>query len=422
MPPAGRTRIIAAGTIGNILEWYDFSIYGFLAVQIGAAFFPTGDPLSQALSAFSVFAAGFLARPLGAIAIGTIGDRAGRPAALTISIAGMIVATLGMGLAPDYATIGVAAPILLTVLRLIQGLAVGGESAIANVFMIENAPPGRRALSGAIGGAGYAVGIQLASLTALACASFLSPAELQAWGWRIPFWLSLIVALAGLYVRRTLKDLPPPAAAERPSPLADVVANHLPLVLRIAGLSAFAAIGFQAAFIYIADWLQRVGGASPADTFKVTSVSMLLVTPVSVFFGWLADHVGRRNLLLASAALGMLGAVPFFMLMRHNTTAAIYLGQAGFVLALSVQFGVQGALMVETTPEPIRCTALAIGNNIAWSILGGLTPLAATWLIYRTGDTLSPAYLVVAAAAATVAALLMAPDTFRNEIRTGKAR
>ena len=248
--------------------------------------------------------------------------------------------------------------------------------------MIENAPPGRRGLSGAIGGAGYAVGIQLASLTALACASLLSPAELQAWGWRIPFWLSLVVALAGFYVRRTLKDLPQPAAAERPSPLAEVFANHLPLVLRIAGLSAFAAIGFQAAFIYIADWLQRVGGASPADTFKVTSVSMLLVTPVSVFFGWLADHVGRRNLLLASAALGVLGSVPFFMLMQHNTTTAIYLGQAGFVLALSVQFGVQGALMVETTPEPIRCTALAIGNNIAWSILGGLTPLAATWLIY----------------------------------------
>ncbi len=418
MPPASRTRIIAAGTIGNVLEWYDFSIYGFLALQIGAAFFPTDDPLSQALSAFSVFAAGYLARPLGAIAIGYIGDRVGRPTALTISITGMIVATLGMGLVPDYAAIGIAAPILLTILRVIQGFAVGGESAIANVFMIENAPPGRRGLSGAIGGAGYAIGIQLASLTALACASFLSPAELQAWGWRIPFWLSLIVALSGLYVRRQLRELPQPTAAERPSPLAEVFANHLPLVLRIAGLSAFAAIGFQAAFIYIADWLQRVGGASPADTFKVTSVSMLLVTPVSVFFGWLADHVGRRNLLLASAALGVLGSVPFFLLMQHNTATGIYLGQAGFVLALSVQFGVQGALMVETTPEPIRCTALAIGNNIAWSILGGLTPLAATWLIWRTGDDLGPAWLIAGAAAITSVSLLFTKDNFKNEPRS----
>jgi MHS family proline/betaine transporter-like MFS transporter len=410
--PAKRRHILAAGTIGNVLEWYDFSIYAFFAVQIGATFFPSGDRISQALSVFSVFAVGYLARPLGAIAIGHIGDRHGRPLALSVSIAGMIVPTLGMGLLPGHASIGIAAPILLTVLRLIQGLAVGGESAIANVFMIEHAPQGRHALAGAICGAGYAVGIQLASMMALACALLLSPAELQDWGWRIPFWLSLVLALSGLYVRRVLKDLPPPGA-QHPSPLAEVLRNHPGLVLRIAGLSLFAAVGFQAAFIYIAEWLQRVGGVSPADTFKVTSLSMLAVTPVSLFFGWLADRAGRRSLLMASAAVGVLGAVPFFILMQHNT-AGILLGQAGFVLALGLQFGVQGALMVETTPEPIRCTALAIGNNIAWSIVGGLTPLTATWLSWRTGNNLAPAWLVVAAAAITLAALYVTKDPFRK--------
>lgn len=391
-----------------MLEWYDFSIYGFFAIQIGATFFASEDRLTQVLAAFSVFAAGYLARPLGAIAIGVIGDRLGRPTALTVSIGGMIVATLGMGLVPGHASIGVAAPILLTLLRIVQGLAVGGESAIANVFMIENAPIGRRALAGAICGAGYAVGIQLASLTALACASLLSPAELQAWGWRLPFWLSLVVATTGFWLRRTLQDLP--QTVEHPSPLAEVLANHLPLVLRIAGLTAFAAVGFQAAFIYIAEWLQTVAGASPAETFQVTSVSMLLVTPASLLFGWWADSIGRRNLLLASAALGVVGAIPFFMLMQHGS---IYLGQAGFVLALSIQFGVQGALMVETTPAAIRCTALAIGNNIGWSILGGLTPLAATWLAARTGDVLAPAWLVAVAAAITLVTLLVTAETLR---------
>ena len=360
-----------------------------------------------------MFAVGYLARPLGAIVIGHIGDRHGRPLAMTISIAGMAIPTFLMGLLPGYATIGVWAPVLLTVLRLVQGLAVGGESAIANVFMIEHAPTGRRALSGAICGAGYAVGIQLASMAALACASFMTPAALQDWGWRIPFWLSLVLALSGFYIRRTLKDLPPPTA-QHPSPLAEVLRHHLGLVLRIAGLSLFAAVGFQAAFIYIAEWLQRVNGVSPADTFKVTSFSMLAVTPVSLFFGWLADHIGRRNLLMASALAGVLGAVPFFMLMQHNTTTGILLGQAGFVLALGLQFGVQGALMVETTPEPIRCTALAIGNNIAWSVVGGLTPLAATWLSWRTGNDLAPAWLVVAAAAITLAALYVTKDPFRR--------
>ncbi len=395
--------------VGNVLEWYDFSIYGFFAVQIGATFFPDEDPISQALSVFSIFAVGYLARPLGAIAIGHIGDRHGRPLALTVSIAGMIVPTLGMGLLPGHASIGIAAPILLTVLRLIQGLAVGGESAIANVFMIEHAPEGRRALAGAICGAGYSVGIQLASMMALVCASLLSPAELQAWGWRIPFWLSLAIALSGLYIRHALKDLPSPVA-QHPSPLAEVLRHHGGLVLRIAGLSLFAAVGFQVAFIYIAEWLQRMNGTSPVETFKVTSFSMLAVTPVSLFFGWLADQAGRRNLLMASAFVGMLGAVPFFMLMQNNTTAGILLGQAGFIVTLGVQFGVQGALMVETTPEAIRCTVLAIGNNIAWSIVGGLTPLAATWLAWRTGDELGPAYLVVTAAAITLVALYVTKD------------
>jgi MHS family proline/betaine transporter-like MFS transporter len=405
-----RPRIIAAGVVGNVLEWYDFSIYGFFAIQIGATFFAAEDRLTQILSVFSVFAVGYLARPLGAIVIGYIGDRRGRSAALTVSIGGMILATLGMGLLPGQASIGVAAPILLTLLRILQGLAVGGESAIANVFMVENAPPGRRAFASAINGAGYAVGIQLASLTALACASLLSAAELQAWGWRLPFWLSLIVATAGFWLRRTLKDLPQPQG-EQPSPLAEVLRRHLPLVLRIAGLTAFAAVGFQAAFIYIAEWLQTVAGASPADTFAVTSVSMLLVTPLSLLFGWWADFIGRRGLLLASAALGLLGAIPFFMLMQHGS---IYLGQAGFVLALSIQFGVQGALMVETTPAAIRCTALAIGNNIGWSILGGLTPLAATWLSARTGDVLAPAWLVALAAAITFATLLVTAETLKR--------
>jgi MHS family proline/betaine transporter-like MFS transporter len=412
-----RGRVIAAGTVGNILEWYDFSIYGFFAVQIGATFFASDDRITQVLAAFSVFAVGYLARPLGAIAIGYIGDRRGRPTALTISILGMVIPTLGMGLLPGHAEIGIAAPILLTLLRLVQGLAVGGESAIANVFMVEHAPTGRRALSSAICGAGYAIGIQLASFAALACASAMTPAELQAWGWRIPFWLSLGLALTGFYIRSSLSDLPPPAAISA-SPLVDVLKNRLPLVIRVAALSLFAAVGFQVAFIYIAEWLQFVISASPVETFKVTSISMLAVTPVSLFFGWLADHIGRRGLLMASATLGMLGAVPFYMLMQTGTDQLLWLGQAGFVLALAVQFGVQGALMVEITPPEVRCTALAIGNNLAWSVVGGLTPLTATWLIGRTGAALGPAWLVVGAAAITLLALILTHDPFRKELES----
>jgi MHS family proline/betaine transporter-like MFS transporter len=416
-----RSRIIAAGVIGNMLEWYDFSIYGFFAIQIGATFFHSQDRVTEVLAAFGIFAMGFITRPLGSIIIGSIGDKKGRATALTISIVGMAVSTVGMGLIPGYATIGVAAPILLTLMRMLQGLAVGGEASIAGVFMIENAPPGRRALSGAIGGVGNGLGIQLGSLTALAFASIMTPEQLADWGWRLPFILSILVGIAGFFIRRELLEMPRPTVAEQSSPLVETVRNHFGLLIRIAALASFTAIGFQAAFIYIADWLQTVDGIAPQHAFKINSTSMLMITPVSLFFGWLADHIGRKKLLLFGALIGVFGSVPFFMLMQNDSHAMIYLGQAGFVLAIGIQFGVLQALMVEMTPEAIRCTALAIGNNIAWAILGGLTPLVAAWLVFRTTDERSPAYLIAGAAAVTVAALLVTKDNFKNQLKARKA-
>lgn len=403
-----------------MLEWYDFSIYGFFAVQIGATFFDNHDRVTQALAAFGVFALGFVTRPLGSILIGYIGDRQGRARALTISIVGMSVATVGMGLVPGHDTIGIAAPILLTLMRMLQGIAVGGEASIAGIFMIENSPTGRRALSGALGGVGNGLGIQAGSLTALALASFLSAEELADWGWRVPFVLSFVVGIAGFFIRRTLLEMPHPTAGELPSPLVDLLRNHSGLLIRIAALATFTAIGFQAAFIYVADWLQTVDGIAPQHAFAINSTSMLAITPVSLFFGWLSDHVGRKNLLLIGAAVGILGSVPFFVLMHRDSLTMIYLGQAGFVLAIGIQFGVLQALMVESTPESIRCTALAIGNNIAWSFLGGFTPLVATWLIYRTNDDLGPAFLITGAAAVTFVALLTTRDTFVKEIPRGR--
>jgi len=415
-PGYSRTRIIVAGLIGNMLEWYDFSIYGFFAVQIGATFFHSSDPVSQSLSAFGIFAMGFLTRPLGSVIFGHIGDKHGRTSALTISIVGMAATTLGMGLLPGYATIGVAAPVLLTILRMLQGVAVGGEAAIAGVFMIEQAPRGRRALSGAIGGVGNGLGLQVGSLIVLALAGSMSPEELADWGWRLPFLLSIVVGIGGFWVRRALRDMPERTVESTGTPIVELFRHHLPLLLRIGALACFMAIGFQAAFIYVASWLQTVDGIAPVHAFKINSTSMLLITPVSLFFGWLADLWGRKGLLLVGAGIGVLGSVPFFMLMQNDSFTMIYLGQLGFVLAIGIQFGVMQALMVETTPLDIRCTALAVGNNIAWSVFGGLTPLVATWLIYRTTDERSPAYLIVGAAAITLTALLFTRDPFKREI------
>ena len=314
-----RRRIIAAGVIGNMLEWYDFSIYGFFAVQIGATFFHTQDRVAEVLAAFGVFALGSIARPVGSIIIGSIGDRKGRATALTISIVGMAISTVGMGLLPGYASIGVAAPVLLTLMRLLQGLAVGGEASIAGVFMIENAPTGRRALSAAIGGVGNGLGIQLGSLTALAFASLMTPEQLNDWGWRLPFVLSVLVGAAGFFIRRELLELPRPVHVEQSSPLLETVRNHFGLLMRIAALASFAAIGFQAAFIYIAEWLQRVNGVSPADTFKVTSLSMLCPFGPAEKQALLeaADSTARARLLTAFLEMGAFGDQPQSTVSRH---------------------------------------------------------------------------------------------------------
>ena len=415
-----RTRIIAAGVIGNVLEWYDFSVYGFFALQIGKTFFQTGDQVSDTLAAFGIFAMGFLTRPLGSVIFGHIGDRHGRTTALTVSIVGMAVTTVCMGLLPGYASIGIAAPILLTVLRMLQGMAAGGEAAIAGVFLIENAPKGRRALSSAIGGAGVGLGIQAASITAFVLATYLTPQELLDWGWRLPFMFGLVAGIGGFWVRYELRNMPDHASRSMTTPIVELFRSNLPLLIRITALASFTVIGFQAAFIYIADWLQTVDGIAPAHAFQINSTSMLVITPVSLLFGWLADMWGRKGLLLFGAVLGMVGAVPFFWLMHSDSLNMIYLGQAGFVLAIGVQFGVMNALMTESTPEDIRCTALAVGNNIAWTAFGSATPLVATWLVYRTTDQLSPAYLIVAAAFVTLVALLFTKDNFENELKSRK--
>ena len=198
------SRVVAAGAIGNVLEWYDFAVYGYFAAAIGRAFFPSADPVAQILAAFGVFAVGFLMRPVGGAVIGHIGDRLGRRAALSFSVAAMAVPTFLVGVLPGYETLGVFAPILLTLLRMIQGLSVGGEFTTSIVFMVERAEPAHRGLIGAMASCGAVAGILLGSATGAALAALMPPESLESWGWRIPFLLGLVVGLAGVLLRRTI--------------------------------------------------------------------------------------------------------------------------------------------------------------------------------------------------------------------------
>lgn len=417
MPQGNTRRVIAAGAIGNVLEWYDFAVYGYFAAAIGRAFFPSEDAVAQVLAAFGIFAVGFLMRPIGGAVIGAIGDRLGRRAALTFSVAAMAIPTFLVGVLPDYHTLGIAAPILLTLLRMVQGLSVGGEYTTSIIFIIEQSPPNRRGLVGALGCCGAIGGILLGSATGALLASVMSEQALESWGWRLPFLLGLLVGIAGVALRRHVHEEPRKAPTAR-SPLLDTVRNHGPLLGKLAALSVFNSVGFYLMFVYIVSWLQFADNIAPATALAINSASMVAMLPTMVLMGWLSDRYGRRPLMLGAAALGVVGALPFFWLMHQGHPSLILLGQLGFVLSVGAFIGAQPALMVEAVPAEIRCTAIALGYNVTLGILGGFSPLVATWLVHRTENDFSPAFMIMAAAAVSFAAILRFEETFRVKLQT----
>jgi MHS family proline/betaine transporter-like MFS transporter len=407
-------KVMAAGAIGNLLEWYDFAIYGYFAPLIGRTFFPHEDSLAQLLSAYGIFAIGFVVRPLGGIVVGHIGDRFGRGAALTVSVSAMAVPTFLIGLLPGYQTLGILAPVLLTVLRMVQGLSVGGESSTSIIFMVERARDGQRGAMGAVACVGASGGMMLGSATGALLASVLPSEALESWGWRIPFLLGLAVGIAGYYLRRGLAEARRKVSG-RP-PLIEAVRDHSLLMARLFALSVLNAVGFFVMFVYIVTWLQRADGVSPARALGINTISMLLYMLVMFFMAWLSDRVGRKPLMLGAAAICFVGALPLFWLMHHPDPVLIFLGQFGFIVALGMSWGVQPSIMVEATPPGARCTVIALSFNITMGLVGGVTPLIATWMVARTHEDLSPAFLIMGAAAISFVAVLSFGESYRNRL------
>jgi MHS family proline/betaine transporter-like MFS transporter len=412
MSPPPIYKTVAAGMIGNLLEWYDFAIYGYFAAAIGRHFFPHQDPVAQLLSAFGVFAIGYLMRPVGGALIGHIGDRFGRRAALTFSVVAMAIPTFLIGLLPGYATIGLAAPVALTLLRMVQGLSVGGEYTSSMVFLVEHAPERRRGLMGALASCGATAGILLGSAVGAGFAATMSSAALEAWGWRIPFLLGLVVGIAGYGLRRHVPETLPTERRQR-APIVETLRDHWWVVLGIAGLSAFFAAGFYVTFVYLVSWLQTADGIAPARALEINSFSMAVVLPITIAAGWLSDRTGRKPFLLLATILGFVAALPLWWMMHHPSAELAQLGQLGLVLIVGLFVGALPAAMVECAPPSVRCTAVALGYNVTLGVIGGLTPLVAAWLVERTGDELAPAFLIMATAVISFLVILRMPETYR---------
>jgi len=406
LTPKSVKRGIVAGVVGNMLEWYDFALFGFFATQIGHHFFPAHDPTASTLAAFGTFAAGFVMRPVGGALFGMIGDRYGRKQALIGSVLAMAFPSFFVALLPDVAHIGVTATVLLVLFRLIQGLAVGGEYMASAVFLVEGAEPGRRGWMGSWGPFGASAGILLGSAAGALVDLALPASAVLEWGWRIPFAVGLLVALGGLWIRSHYVERKPMKEAAPKAPIQEAFGSHWRTIVKLVLLTAGLSIGFYTTFVYSVTWLQKVAQVPGSTALIINTIAMSVLLVVNPLSGWLSDRYGRRGLLIfGSLGLALL-AYPLMSLMARGTDSSILLGQGGLAVMLGISAGTLPAAMAELTPWRVRCTVLSVGYNIGMALLGGTTPLVATWLVARTGMNLSPAiYLAAGAALAFLAAL-----------------
>ena len=399
-----RRRVVAAGIAGNVMEWYDFAVYGYFARTIGLLFFPSHDPTSRLIDAYAVFAVGFLMRPLGAILFGYIGDRVGRGPALLWSVIAMAVPTLLMGFLPTFDQIGVAAPVLMILCRMGQGLAVGGEYTGSAVFLAETAAPDRRAQAAAWAPFGAIAGILLGSITAGIVLNLLPLEFVQDWGWRIPFLFGVVVGAVGFLLRRRLSVDPP--AAKQGFPLAVAVHRHTRAVLQTIAISLVNGVPFYIGFFYIVPWLRTYADLNASRALTINSINMAAILAVIPATAWLSDRVGRKPVLVLAASGLVLLSWPLFALMQVGEIWAVFFGQLGLAVLIGVYGAVSPVVISELFPRHVRCSAVSAAYNVSVGVAGGTAPMVATWLIGLTGYALAPAlYIALAAALSLTAAL-----------------
>jgi MHS family proline/betaine transporter-like MFS transporter len=410
-PHQSPLRTALAGLIGNVLEWFDFAVYGYFASDIGRQFFPQSSAAAQQLLAFAVFAIGFFARPIGGLALGVIGDRIGRRALLTLSIALMGGSTLILGLLPNYQNIGMAAPVMLVAMRLIQGFSVGGEFTGSMVYTTELSSPMTRGLISSSTAAGVTIGFILGSGSAWLVNASLNRNQVASWGWRVPFVGSVILCVFGWFLRRgmheTVEGLK--AVASRPPLIPSLVADWLPMV-RTFGIVATTNAAYYLTFTYVVERRKSVPGEG-SRFLLANTLSLLLVLVAKPLGGWLSDRTGRRRLMLILTVTTMCLIYPALRLMLYGTPWQFMFGQFLLAVPLGMALGLQGAMVVEIFPLRTRVTSMSFAYSMTLALAGGTAPLVSAWLMERFGVPLAPAYYVMLHAAIGLALIWPMQET-----------
>ncbi|KAB7778312.1 glycine betaine/L-proline transporter ProP [Xanthomonas sp. LMG 12460] len=412
-------RAVGAAALGNAMEWFDFGVYGYLAVTLGHVFFPSTNPTAQLIATFATFTVAFLVRPLGGLVFGPLGDRYGRQKVLAATMILMALGTFSIGLIPSYARIGIWAPILLLVARLVQGFSTGGEYGGAATFIAEYSTDRNRGFMsswlefGTLGG--YIAGA--ATVTALHFT--LSDAQLHDWGWRVPFLIAGPLGLLGLYMRMKLEETPAFQAyaeeaekREHDAPgLGALFRVHWPQLLKCVGLVLVFNVTDYMLLTYMPSYLSVTMGYAESKGLLLIIIVMLVMMPLNVLGGSFSDRLGRKPMVIGACIALLVLAVPCLRLVGTGNDWLIFLG----LMLLGVALVCFTSSMPSTLPAlfytPVRYSALSIAFNVSVSLFGGTTPLVTAWLVERTGDPLVPAYYLMGAAVVGIATMAFVRET-----------
>ncbi len=412
-------KILISSMVGNALEWYDFVLYVQFSTIIGKLFFPSEDPFTSLLATFGIFAVGFVMRPIGGVLFGLIGDRFGRKSALIFSILMMAIPTALIGFLPTYDQIGITAPICLTIIRLLQGLALGGGFSGCITFIVEHSPSEQRGLIGSSTMFSLGAGVFLGIVVSLFFSTYLSEADFISWGWRLPFIVSLAIGMVAFYIKNHVNESPIYLQAKAhgnlsKAPLKEVFTKHWKELIIAIAIYLTVTLPFYSFTAFFSTYLQQHADVKLKDALIINGIAILFFMFAIPISGYLSDKYGRKPVLMMSALLIALVSYPVFCLLLKGGFIIPLVAQIIFGIALGIYMGPVAAALVELFPTNIRFTGLSLSYNVSAALFGGTAPIVYLNLIKITGSVMSPIFYLIGFITLTMITLLYYRDSYKD--------